>query len=185
MDTSDSQTAEAYWERATSLWHEGCAKQAGAQFAKAVAALPPDAPLSFVLKVKTGYANCLREVGEVDQALALYPQLQALCVQGNLDQVTVVRQWAIALELKGDVAQARALYETIVPDDTTSQLDRLKWHHAFGLLNWSAGHLSEAMENLSAATAAMPDDDAEAAHYLPVLGNDARMLLFLGNEARA
>lgn len=185
MGKASPLTAQDYWERGTTLWYEGRVQQACAQYGQAVAALPPDAAPSFVVQVKSSFAYALREVGRFDKALAIFEQCHALCLQAGLDHVTATRQWAITLESIGDFTQARQLYESIAPDDATLQLDRLKWHHAVAMLDWSTGDLGATMRNLSAAVAALPADAAAAAPYLAVLGNDARVSLYLGNEARA
>ncbi|KQI70759.1 hypothetical protein AN191_16400 [Loktanella sp. 5RATIMAR09] len=185
MDEIEQGAAQDYLAKATALWYRGKPGQALDYYARADASLTPSEDVEFVVKVKQGYAICLREVGQAQAALELYPQLEALCDEGGLDPTTVLRGWAIALEQVRDFPAARSLYNRIRPDEKTSQLERLKWEHAVGLLNWSEGRITEAVDHLGAATALLPSDAQEAANYLAVLGNDARLSLHLGNAARA
>lgn len=185
MQTTGLEQAEDCLTKATALWFQGRPHQALGLYADAVAALPPDAAAHIKARVKSEYALCLRAVGQVDAALAIYQELDALCSDAGLDATDILRQWAIAWELKGDFGRARRLYERITPGAETPRQDRLKWQHAMGLLNWSEGRLTEAATNLAAATAEMATDPEEAANQLAVLGNDALLSLYLGNTARA
>jgi CHAT domain-containing protein len=185
MDEIEQGTAQGYLAKATTLWYQGRPSQALDFYARADASLTPSEAVEFIVKIKHGYAICLREVGQAHAALELYPQLETLCEEGGIDLTKVLRSWAIALEQVRDFGAARGMYNRIKPDEKTSQLERLKWEHAIGLLNWNEGRLTEAVEHLCAATALLPSDAQEAANYLAVLGNDARLSLYLGNAARA
>ena len=185
MDAIALQTALDDHAAANALWDAGKPGQALALFERAVAALPSDAPPDVAIRARSDHALCLRELGHTKAALALYPQIEALCLAAGADPTSVLRQWAIALEQDRDFAAARALYDRIRPAPDAPSLDRLLWHHAVGLLCWSEGRLAEAVEHLSAASDAMPRDPQVAGRYLAVLGNDAQLSLMLGRDARA
>lgn len=185
MDVTGLAAAYDAHAAATVFWQEGKPAQALAAYARAVAALPPDAPPAVAIRARSDHALCLRELGETKAALTLYPQIERDCLASGVDPKPVVRQWAIALEQDRDFTAARALYDRIRPADEAPAPERLLWHHAVGLLNWSDGHLQAAAEHLAAASEAMPDDPQEAGHVLAVLGNDARLSLILGRDARA
>ncbi len=185
MNDESLLSAEDYLNKANALWFQGQPRQALEFYELAVAALPEDASEALIVNVKSAYALCLCDVGNFNLAFELYPQLEKLCEQGNLDKTMVLRQWAKAFEQVGHFGSARQTYEKIPPNDQTSSGDRLKWEHAMGLLNWREGRLTEAAENLAAATASLPSDPVEASKVLAVLGNDALLSLDLGNAPRA
>lgn len=185
MRSPERLTSEQFLAAANALWFEGEPEKAMRSYLDAIDALTDQTPMSVVMDVKSAYALCLCEIGQLEAALELYPDLHQKCLQNGFDETVVLRQWAKALEQSGDFRGARQTYEMIPPDEKTPQMDRLKWHHALGLLNWRDGRISEAQKNLSAATAAMPDDPQEAATVLAVLGNDALLSLEVGQYARA
>ncbi|MCF2872040.1 CHAT domain-containing protein [Octadecabacter sp. G9-8] len=185
MAKTDQDIAARLFAQGQALWGEGKPAQALPCFRDAVAALPPSASDQFVVDVTGSFALALRENGEFDAALALYPDLEARCLAAGLDARKIGRQWAIALEQKRDFDGARLLYEKSKPDVDAPQVEWLKWANAIGLLDWTEGRLTDAATHLAAATAAMPDDPEKAAPYLAVLGNDARLALHMGNSARA
>ena len=185
MSSTRPQTSEDLLTQGNAAWFEGKPQKALACFTSAVALLPDDAALELILRAKSNLALCLRETGDVAAALQLYPELERLCIQGQLDVTQILRQWAIALEVSRDFGAARRLLERITPTDSSTSMDRLYWNHAMGLLNWSEGRLSDARTHLAAATAALPRKRQDAARVLAVLGNDALLSLYLGDGARA
>jgi tetratricopeptide (TPR) repeat protein len=178
--TSEQRLADGH-----AAWFDGKPHQALACFSEAVALLPEDASPDLAVRAKGDLALCLRETGDVAAALALYPELERLCLAGGLDVTKILRQWAIALEVARDFAAARRLLNRIRPTDRSARMDRLYWNHAMGLLNWSEGRLGDARAHLAAATAALPRKRQEAARVLAVLGNDALLSLYLGDTMRA
>lgn len=185
MTKTDQDIAARLFAKGQVQWAEGKPTQALQSFRDAMAALSPAAPDQFVVDVTGALALALRENGEFDAALALYPDLEARCEATGLDARKIWRQWAIALEQRRDFDGARLLYEKSKPDADAPQVEQLKWANAIGLMAWAEGRLTDATTHLAAATTAMPDDPKEAAPYLAVLGNDAQLALHMGNSARA
>lgn len=185
MDQTISESSEALHARASALWNEGQPHEALTVYAQAVAALAADAPAQTIVKIKGDYAMCLRQLNMLDEALAIYPELETLCTEADLDPTRVLRQWAIALESKRELSQARALYEKIRPADAAPASERLLWHHAVGLLDWTDGRFLDAEAQLAAAADLMPEAPEEAAPLLAVLGNYGTLSLTLGHPARA
>jgi len=107
MTKSDHDIAERFFAKGQAQWAEGKPTQALQSFRDAVAALSPDAPDQFVVDVTGALALALRESGDLDAALAHYPDLEARCEAAGLDARKIRRQWAIALEQKRDFAGAR------------------------------------------------------------------------------
>ena len=185
MQKKDDMTSERLYRKGNEFWFDGKPERALEFYRQAVDAMTEDTPLSHQVEVLGAKALSLCQTDDFAAALAIYLSLHDLCRQAELDDTTVLRQWAKALEESGDLIEARRLYETNPPDDRTHPLDSLKWHHAYGLLNWREGRLAEARDNLAAATALMPDDPGAAAEVLAVLGNDALLSLDLDDIPRA
>lgn len=182
MTKKDDESIEALFRKANALWFQGDPVAAMEVYAEALA---PDAPIASRVKIESAYCLCLCEVGQVGDALERYPLLHRLCDENGLDATSVLRQWAKALEQNGDFRAARKTYQRVAPDTDTQSIEVLKWHHAFGLLNWRDGRLTEACEHLRAATELFPKDTKAGSEVLAVLGNDALLSLELGDVARA
>lgn len=185
MTKEDNASIEALFQEANALWFQGDPVAAMEVYAEALAAQASDAPIASRLQIESAYCLCLCEVGQISDALERYPLLHRLCVDNGLDVTSVLRQWAKALEQNGDFLAARKTYERVAPDTDTPPTEVLKWHHAFGLLNWRDGRLTEAREHLRAATELFPKDTKAGSEVLAVLGNDALLSLELGDVARA
>lgn len=185
MGGSNEDDIASWLTSARALWFEGKPEEALVYFERAVAALSDEVPAPVRIDAQSGYCLCLCEVGQLEKALGLYPDIYRQCGDLGVSDVAVLRQWAKALEQSGDFKAARLTYEKVPPDDQTDPMDRLKWHHAVGLLNWRDGRLSAAQENLAQAVANMPKDPKQAADVLAVLGNDALLALEVGHTARA
>jgi len=185
MTNKDDASIEALFRKSNALWFEGDPVAAMEFYAEALAALAPDAHIASRVQIESAYCLCLCEVGQIGDALERYPFLHRLCVENGQDATSVLRQWAKALEQNGDFRTARKTYERVAPDTDTPSIEVLKWHHAFGLLNWRDGRLTEAREHLRAATELFPKDTKAASEVLAVLGNDALLSLELGDVARA
>jgi CHAT domain-containing protein len=166
-------------------WRVARPATALAAYRRALELLPPDAPATHRIEVGQPLALALCETADFAAALAQYQVLHDLACNAGLDRSAILRQWGKALEQTGDFAAARAKYDRGTPTAATTPLDRLKWHHGVGLLNWRDGRLTEAREHLAAAVALMPKHHAVASQLLAVLGNDALLSLELGDVARA
>lgn len=185
MTKEDDAYIEALFRKANALWFQGDPAAAMEVYTEALAALAPDAPVASRVQIESAYCLCLCEVGQIGDALERYPFLHRLCVVNDLDATSVLRQWAKALEQGGDFREARKIYERVAPDADTPLIEVLKWHHAFGLLNWRDGRLTEAREHLKAANELFPKETKAGSEVLAVLGNDALFSLELGDVARA
>ena len=122
MSSTRPQTSEDLLTQGNAAWFEGKPQKALACFTSAVALLPDDAALELILRAKSNLALCLRETGDVAAALQLYPELERLCIQGQLDVTQILRQWAIALEVSRDFGAARRLLERITPTDSSTSM---------------------------------------------------------------
>lgn len=185
MTQPSDAASHALLAQAATLWVKGKPGAALPLYEQAVAALLPEESAAHHIEVRRAHALCLCEVKGAALALALYPGLHQLCTDWGVDDTEVLRQWAKGQEQSGDFAAARKTYERAVPKDSTPPVDRLKWRHAMGLLNWRDARLSEARENLRTATELMPTDAREASKLLAVLGNDALLSLELEDTGRA
>ena len=166
-------------------WHAGRPRRALKLYCAAAQTLRPESHVSHKVDVMGGLALALCETGRFTEALAAYSGIHDFCQDENYRAEGVLRQWAKALEQTNDLARAREVYRAAEPDDQTSEGDRCKWHHAFGLLEWRDGRLEAARKHLEAATACLPKDHAALVPLLGMLGNDALLSLELGDVGRA
>ena len=185
MNDESATDAAVLLEAGNTFWYAGKLLDALECYWRATKALSPHEAPRLALRVRAALALALRAKGDVTAALAEYQHIRPLLDPSDPYTVTVLRQWAIAFDANREYAQARALYERIKPTSDAPAVDRLKWHHAVGLLDWSEGHFHNASTNLKIATSLMPRKAAEAAKVLAVLGNDAQVSLILEDDARA
>lgn len=169
----------------SAFWFAGKQKDALECYRQAAEMLPPDASPKVVVRVMSDYALALRSCGDTSKALVIYKDLESKLDPADPVTGNVLRQWAIALGSEGQYPQARALYDRIRPKADSSKDDRLKWHHAVGLLDWSEGRFRSALANLRTAKRLLPRASDQAAKVLAVLGSDALISLALGDVARA
>lgn len=167
------------------FWNVGKISDSLNSYRKAVSILPEDAPINIVVWAKKELANTLREMGHIQEALDILPEVEQLCVKHDLDPTGVIRTWAIALSTARDHEAALALYQRIAPTEKTPPLERLQWHHAVGVLHWQNARIEDAKASFAAAKQDIPDDMAQASMYLPVLGNYAELCLRTGDMATA
>lgn len=185
MTNKDDESVTVLFRKGNELWFKGDPGAAMEAYAEALTALAPDEQIVSRVQIESAYCLCLCEVGQIGDALDRYPSLHRFCVENDLDATLVLRQWAKALEQNGNFQAARKTYEMVAPDADTPSIEVLKWHHAFGLLNWRDGRLTEARQNLRTATELFPEDTKTGSDVLAVLGNDALLSLELGDVARA
>lgn len=127
------------------------------------------------LDIGANYALILALTGQTSLALEHWADLLILAQTHQLSTTQLVRQTAVTHELRRELGQATALLDQIRPDEASSDDARLKWHNAYGIIEWRQGRIAQARSHFCAAVNALPTDPTAAGLVRAVLSNAATL----------